>query len=262
MSRIANAFLGGKAFIPFVTCGDPDLETTKALVLAMAESGADLIELGIPFSDPIAEGPVIQSADERALRSGTTTDRIFTLVEEIRLLTDIPLVFMTYINVVFTYGKDRFLSRCKQVGIDGIIIPDLPFEEKDEVEDSCKASEVTLISMIAPTSLERIQKVAREAEGFLYCVSSLGVTGERTTIGNSAKTMIQQAKQVTSIPCCIGFGISNEDQARQMAESADGIIVGSAIMRIVADQGKNSCKPVSEFVSSMKKAIAGRTDIL
>lgn len=256
MSRIANAFLNGKAFIPFVTCGDPDLETTKALIFAMEKSGADLIELGIPFSDPIAEGPVIQGADERALQAGTTTDRIFSLVEEVRLSTGIPLVFMTYMNPIFTYGKDRFLKRCKAVGIDGIIVPDLPFEEQDELKDSCTEHGIPLISMIAPTSRERIQKVASKAEGFLYCVSSLGVTGERSNLGDDAMMMVQQAKQATSIPCCIGFGISNEEQARAMASIADGVIVGSAIVRLIAENGKDSIKPVSQFVSSMKTAIA------
>jgi tryptophan synthase alpha chain len=255
MNRIEKAFTGGKAFIPFVTCGDPDLQTTKELVLAMADSGADLIELGIPFSDPVAEGPVIQAADERALKANTTTDKIFTLVEELRRETSIPLVFMTYINPVFTYGKERFLNRCKEVGIDGIIIPDLPYEEREEVQGACRESGVTLISMIAPTSLERIVKVAREAEGFLYCVSSLGVTGERTSLGQAAQEMVLQAKKVTSIPCCIGFGISNEDQARQMAAFADGVIVGSAIVRLVAEYGHDSVKPVSEFVRNMKTAI-------
>jgi len=256
MNRIANAFLKGKAFIPFITCGDPDLETTKALVLAMEKSGADLIELGIPFSDPIAEGPVIQGADERALQAGTTTDRIFSLVEEIRLNTDIPLVFMTYLNPVFTYGKDRFLKRCKEVGIDGIIVPDLPYEEQDELKGYCTEHGVTLISMIAPTSRERIQKVATNAEGFLYCVSSLGVTGERSTLGDAAMMMVQQAKQATSIPCCIGFGISNEEQARAMASIADGVIVGSAIVRLIAENKKASIEPVSRFVGRMKQALS------
>ncbi|AEV28710.1 tryptophan synthase, alpha subunit [Sphaerochaeta pleomorpha str. Grapes] len=256
MSRIANAFLKGKAFIPFITCGDPDLETTKALVLAMEKSGADLIELGIPFSDPIAEGPVIQKADKRALQSGTTADRIFSLVAEIRLETDIPLVFMTYINPIFTYGKARFLTRCKEVGIDGIIVPDLPYEEQDELKGFCSESGVTLISMIAPTSRERIQMVAKEAEGFLYCVSSLGVTGERSAIGDAAMMMVEEAKKATTIPCCIGFGISNAEQAKAMASFADGVIVGSAIVRLIAENGKDSIQPVSKFVSAMKTAIA------
>jgi tryptophan synthase alpha chain len=261
MNRIANAFAGGKAFIPFVTCGDPDLQTTKELVLAMADSGADLIELGIPFSDPIAEGPVIQGADERSLKAKTTTDKIFTLVEELRKDTSVPLVFMTYINPVFTYGKERFLNRCKEVGIDGIIIPDLPYEEQEEVKGECSKSGVTLISMIAPTSLERIVKVAKQAEGFLYCVSSLGVTGERTSLGQAAQEMVLQAKKVTSIPCCIGFGISNEDQARQMAAFADGVIVGSAIVRLVAEYGHDSIKPVSNFVRNMKTAITENSNL-
>ncbi|WP_320127518.1 tryptophan synthase subunit alpha [uncultured Sphaerochaeta sp.] len=255
MNRIDNAFSHGKAFIPFITCGDPNLETTQKLIVALAESGADLIELGIPFSDPIAEGKVIQEADERALRAGTTTDKIFSMVEQIRSQISVPLVFMTYINPIFTYGKDRFLSRCHQVGIDGIIVPDMPFEEQDELKEYCSRNEVTLISMIAPTSCDRITKVASTAEGFLYCVSSLGVTGERTSLGEAASKMVFSARKATGIPCCIGFGISNEEQARQMATFADGVIVGSAIVRLVGQYGQDCVEPVSVFIRKMKTAI-------
>jgi len=174
MSRIAKAFGGGKAFIAFITGGDPDLETTEKLVLAMAEAGADLIEIGIPFSDPVAEGIVIQEADERALKAGCTTDKLFELVKRIREKTEVPLLFMTYLNLIFTYGKDRFLTRCAECGIDGIIVPDLPFEEKAELADICADHGVDLISMIAPTSEDRIAKIAREAQGFIYCVSFPG----------------------------------------------------------------------------------------
>ncbi|MDD3902614.1 MAG: tryptophan synthase subunit alpha [Sphaerochaeta sp.] len=253
-SRIDSAFSRGKAFIPFITCGDPDLDTTKKLVLAMAASGADLIELGIPFSDPIAEGVVIQQADQRALHANTTLAKIFTMVKEIRKETSIPLVFMTYINPIFTYGKEKFLHTCHQTGIDGIIVPDLPFEEQEEILPLCKHYDINLISMIAPTSKQRTTLVAEQSNGFLYCVSSLGVTGMRNTIDDSVQDMVSVAKQVTTTPCCIGFGISNEEQASHFAQFADGIIVGSAIVRMIGEYGRNSIEPVSQFVRSMKKA--------
>ncbi len=256
--RIASSFNQGKAFIPFITCGDPDLATTKALILAMATHGADLIELGIPFSDPIAEGPIIQEADVRALASGTTTDKLFDMVREVRAETSIPLVFMTYINPIFTYGKERFLSSCKEVGIDGIIVPDMPFEEQDELEGTCRSYGISLISMIAPTSKQRIEKVASRSEGFLYCVSSLGVTGTRETIDDTAKEMVQAVKSVSCTPCAIGFGISNENQAEHFAAFADGIIVGSAIVRLIAKYGRQCVEPVALFVERMKAA-ANRT---
>jgi tryptophan synthase alpha chain len=256
MNRIEKVFAEGKkAFIPFVTAGDPDRETTKKLVLAMAANGADIIELGIPFSDPIAEGSVIQEADERALRQGITTDGVFSLVEEIRAETDVPLVFMTYVNVVFTYGKQRFMDRCKAVGMDGIIVPDLPYEEQDELKGECRKSGIPLVSMIAPTSRERIGKVSAAAEGFLYCVSSLGVTGTRKELGNDAESMVREAKRHTSVPCCIGFGISDPIQAARMAAISDGVIVGSAIMAIVAEHGRESVEPVARFVRTMKTAV-------
>ena len=257
-NTIASAFTQGKAFIPFITCGDPDLDTTKKLVVAMADNGADLIELGIPFSDPIAEGEVIQKADERALAAKTTIDGIFSMVEEIRKETSIPLVFMTYLNPIFSYGKEKFLSNCKIVGIEGIIVPDMPFEEQEELKSTCHAFEINLISMIAPTSKQRIEAVATQSEGFLYCVSSLGVTGMRNTIDDSVQDMVKAAKQVSTIPCCIGFGISNETQANHFGQFADGIIVGSAIVRMVGEYGKNSIEPVAEFVKRMKAA-ANRT---
>ena len=182
MSNIAKAFASGKAFIPFITCGDPDLATTAAAVRAMAANGADLIELGIPFSDPTAEGPVIQGANIRALKAGTTTDKVFDLVRELRKDVSIPMVFMTYANVVFSYGAEKFISTCAAIGIDGLILPDLPYEEKDEFAPICRKYGVDLISMIAPTSENRIAMIAKEAEGFLYIVSSLGVTGTRSEI--------------------------------------------------------------------------------
>ena len=223
MSKIRSAFADGKAFIPFITCGDPDLETTAAAVRDAAENGADLIELGIPFSDPTAEGPVIQGANLRALKGGVTTDRIFDLVRDLRRDVRIPMVFMTYANVVFSYGAERFISTCRDIGIDGLILPDLPFEEKGEFQPICRQYGVDLISLIAPTSEKRISMIAREAEGFLYIVSSLGVTGMRSEITTDLASMIRLVRESTDIPCAIGFGISNPEQARKMADLSDEI---------------------------------------
>lgn len=256
MSNIKKAFQNGKAFIPFITCGDPDLETTAAAVRAAAAAGADLIELGIPFSDPTAEGPVIQQASIRALKNGVTTDKIFNLVHDIRQDVDIPLVFMTYANVVFSYGIERFVSLCRTHEIDGLILPDVPYEEKEEFLSVCQKYDVDLISMIAPTSEQRIAMIAREAEGFLYIVSSLGVTGTRTAITTDLNTIIQTVRQYTQIPCAIGFGISTPEQASDMAQYADGVIVGSAIVRIIGQYGTESPKYVGEYIKTMKDAIA------
>ena len=182
MSNIKKAFEKGKAFIAFITCGDPDLETTARAVRAAAENGADLIELGIPFSDPTAEGSVIQGANLRALNGGITTDKIFAFVKELRKDVTVPMVFMTYANAVFSYGAKKFISACREIEIDGLILPDLPFEEKEEFHSICSQYGVDLISLIAPTSKNRIAMIAKEAEGFIYIVSSLGVTGVRSEI--------------------------------------------------------------------------------
>ena len=255
MSNIRQAFENGKAFIPFITCGDPDLETTKAAVLEAVENGADLIELGIPFSDPTAEGPVIQGANLRALTGGVTTDKIFAFVEELRESVTIPLVFMTYANVVFSYGAERFLSTCRRIGIDGIILPDLPFEEKEEFLPICRKYGVDLISLIAPTSANRIAMIAREAEGFIYVVSSLGVTGARAEIQTDLTSIVVAIRENTSVPCAIGFGISTPEQAKRMADIADGAIVGSAIIKFLEKYGKDAPHFIGEYVKSMKDAI-------
>lgn len=255
MSNIGKAFAQGKAFIAFITCGDPDLETTAAAVRAAAENGADLIELGIPFSDPTAEGPVIQGANLRALRGGITTDKVFDFVREIRRDVSIPLVFMTYANVIFSYGAERFISTCRDIEIDGLIVPDLPFEEKDEFLPLCHQYGVDLISLIAPTSENRIAMIAQEAEGFLYIVSSLGVTGTRSEIKTDLASIVSVVRQNTRIPCAIGFGISTPQQARQMADLADGVIVGSAIIKLLAQYGKDAPDQIGAYVKSMKDAI-------
>ena len=253
--RIREAFVDGKAFIPFITCGDPDLETTGKLIRAAVKNGADLIELGIPFSDPTAEGPVIQGANIRALQGGVTTDKIFGFVRELRKDVTIPLVFMTYANVVFSYGAEDFIRTCNEIGIDGIILPDLPFEEKEEFSPLCKQYDVALISLIAPTSDKRIAMIAREAEGFLYIVSSLGVTGTRSEITTDLSSIIKVVRENTDIPCAIGFGISIPEQAKKMSEIADGVIVGSAIIKLIEKYGRESEKAVGEYIKSMKEAV-------
>lgn len=255
MSKIKSAFENGKAFIPFVTCGDPDLSTTEEIVRAAAENGASLIELGIPFSDPTAEGPVIQGANIRALNGGVTTDKIFEMVKRLRKDITIPMVFMTYANVVFSYGAEKFISTCRDIGIDGLILPDLPFEEKGEFLPMCHKYDVDLISLIAPTSDKRIAMICKDAEGFLYIVSSLGVTGTRSEITTDLSSIIKVVRANTDIPCAIGFGISTPEQARKMANLSDGAIVGSAIIKIIEKYGKDSPKYVGEYVKSMTESL-------
>ena len=258
MSRIREAFANGKAFIPFITCGDPDLATTAACVRAMAEAGANLIELGIPFSDPTAEGPVIQSANARALSGGVTTDKIFDMVAELRKDVTVPMVFMTYANVVFSYGMERFLERAQAVGMDGIILPDVPFEEKEEFAPACRAHGIDMISLIAPTSEGRVSEIAKAAEGFVYCVSSLGVTGVRSQITTDIGAMIKLVKEANpDIPCAVGFGISTPEQAAKMAGLSDGAIVGSAIVKLIAQYGRDAVPHVREYVRGMAAAVHG-----
>ena len=255
MSNIRKAFENGKAFIPFITCGDPDLETTAAVVRAAVANGADLIELGIPFSDPTAEGPVIQGANLRALNGGVTTDKIFDLVRNLRRDVEVPMVFMTYANVVFSYGSERFISTCREIGIDGLILPDVPYEEKEEFLPICRRYGVDLISLIAPTSEDRIAMIAREAGGFLYIVSSLGVTGVRSEIKTDLGAIVETVRQNTDIPCAIGFGSSTPEQAAKMAGISDGAIVGSAIVRQIGEHGKDAPEYVGEYVKRMKEAL-------
>lgn len=258
MSNISKAFDHGKAFIPFITCGDPDLETTKRIVIEMEAAGADLIELGIPFSDPTAEGAVIMEANMRALSGGVTTDDVFAMVKELR--TDhgvqVPMVFMTYANVLFSYGKERFIANSVEAGIDGFILPDVPYEEKDEFDSLCKEAGLDLVSMIAPTSESRVRMIAAEADGFLYCVSSLGVTGTRDSISTDIGGMIDLAKAVNpQIPCAVGFGISTPQQAADFSAFADGVIVGSAIVKLCAQHGENAPEHIGAYIREMKAAM-------
>ena len=255
MSKIKSAFENGKAFIPFITCGDPDLDTTEKIVREAVKNGADLIELGIPFSDPTAEGPVIQGANIRALAGGVTTDKIFDMVKKLREDLSIPMVFMTYANVVFSYDAEKFISTCHDIGIDGLILPDLPYEEKDEFLPICEKYDVDLISLIAPTSDKRIGVISKDAKGFIYIVSSLGVTGTRSEITTDLGSVVSVIRQNTDVPCAVGFGISTPEQASKMASLSDGAIVGSAIIKIIEKYGKDSPKHVGEYIKSMKDAL-------
>ncbi|WP_026669357.1 tryptophan synthase subunit alpha [Butyrivibrio sp. AE3006] len=259
MSNIKKAFENGKAFIAFITCGDPDLETTGKAVREAAKNGADLIELGIPFSDPTAEGPVIQGANIRALAGGITTDKIFEFVKDLRKDVDVPMVFMTYANVVFSYGIERFVKTCKEIGMDGLILPDIAFEEKEEFSETCDKYGIDFISLIAPTSRQRIAMIAKEASGFLYIVSSLGVTGARSEINTDLASMVELVRENTDIPCAIGFGISTPQQAKKMADISDGAIVGSAIVKLLEKYGKEAPKYIGEYVKSMKDGMSNNS---
>lgn len=259
MSRIEEAFQNHKAFIAFITVGDPDLETTERVVHAAVENGADMIELGIPFSDPTAEGPVIMEADEVALKAGTTTDKVFELTKKLRKTITVPMVYMTYANVVFSYGCEKFAQKAADAGIDGLILPDVPYEEKEEFTEVFDRYGLDLISMIAPTSEDRIAMIAKEAKGFIYMVSSLGVTGTRSEITTDISAMTDLVKKNTEVPCAVGFGISTPEQAAKMAELSDGAIVGSAIIKIIAKYGKEAAGPVGEYVKEMADAVHAKT---
>jgi len=232
------------------------METTEKLLFALYEAGADMIEIGVPFSDPIAEGPVIEAADERALKAGCTVDKLFDLVMRVRGSIPVPLLFMTYYNPVFVYGISKFTDKCAKCGLDGLIVPDLPFEERDELLEPCVSRGLELISLIAPTSEERIISIARNSSGFLYCVSSLGVTGERSELGGSARSMVESVRRISNIPCAVGFGVSTPEQAREIVSYADGVIVGSAIVRIVGEHGCACAEPVYEYVKEMRLALS------
>lgn len=257
MSRIAEAFAHGKAFIPFLTCGDPDLETTEAVVRAVAQAGADLIELGIPFSDPTAEGPVIQAASERALAAGATTDKIFEMVRRLRRDVTTPMVFMTYANVVFSYGTERFISTASEIGMDGLILPDVPYEEREEFAPVCRKYGLDLISLIAPTSEGRIAKIAREAEGFLYGVSSLGTAGVQEELTANVDRMVRLAKEADpDLPCAVDLDVPTPDQAASVARVADGVIVGSAIVELTGRYGQEAVPYIRDYVTDMKTAVS------
>ena len=255
MNKISDAFKNGKAFIGFITAGDPDVETSKKIMVKMAQAGCDLIEVGIPFSDPIAEGPVIQNANIRALKNNVTTDDVFDMVKEVQPQVNIPMVFMTYLNVLFKYGYDRFLQKASDAGICGVIIPDMPYEEKGELQSVAKNYGIEVVSLVAPTSEERIKMIASDAEGFIYEVSSLGVTGIRSEIKTDLQSITQAVKQVTDVPIAIGFGINTPEQAKEFSQFADGIIVGSAIVKLIEQYKTGAPDKVYDYVKSMKDAI-------
>lgn len=251
MNRIDQAFQKKKVFIGFITAGDPSLAKTQEYILKMAEGGAGLIEIGIPFSDPIAEGPVIQSANVRALQAGCTTDKVFEMVASLRKETEVPLVFMTYLNVLFRYGYDRFCKRCQEIGMDGLIIPDLPYEEKGELEPIAEKYGMHLISMIAPTSQERIRMIAGSARGFIYLVSSMGVTGMRNDMKTDVTQVVEAIRQVTDTPVAVGFGIHTREQVEAFEQEADGAVVGSAIVKLVEQFGDQAAEEIYRFVSEL-----------
>lgn len=255
MNKISDAFNNGKAFIGFVTAGDPDLNTSKEILLSMSKGGCDLIEVGIPFSDPIAEGPVIQDANIRALKNNVTTDDVFALTKSVSQEVDTPMVFMTYLNVLFKYGYDKFLQKAKNSGICGVIVPDLPYEEKDELQSVAKKYGIEVVSLVAPTSEDRIKMIAADAEGFIYTVSSMGVTGVRSEIKTDLESITKAIKEVTDVPVAIGFGINTPEQVKKYSHIADGVIVGSAIVKLVAEHKTDAPKYIYEYVKSMKDAI-------
>jgi tryptophan synthase alpha chain len=255
MSKVSDAFRNGKAFIAFVTGGDPSLKKTEEFVIGMAEAGADIVEIGIPFSDPIAEGIVIQRANIRALNGGASVKKLFQSVRNIRKKTDVPLVFLTYLNPVYHYGYEAFFTECQSAGINGIIIPDMPYEEQGELKSIAKSHDVDVISLIAPTSEDRIIEIAKNADGFIYVVSSLGVTGVRSEITTDLSKIIGVIKSATTTPAAVGFGINTPEQAAKISKTADGVIVGSAIVKIVEAEGDNALGPICEYVKAMKSSI-------
>ena len=255
MNKISDAFNNGKAFIGFVTAGDPDLNTSKEILLSMSKGGCDLIEVGIPFSDPIAEGPIIQDANIRALKNNVTTDDVFDITKSVSQKVDTPMVFMTYLNVLFKYGYDKFLQKAKNSGICGVIVPDLPYEEKDELQSVAKKYGIEVVSLVAPTSEDRIKMIAADAKGFIYTVSSMGVTGVRSEIKTDLESITKAIKEVTDVPVAIGFGINTPEQVKKYSHIADGVIVGSAIVKLVAEHKTDAPKYIYEYVKSMKDAI-------
>jgi len=261
MNRIAATFnklkeQNKKAFISFVTAGDPTLKDTYELILLMEKNGVDIIEIGVPFSDPMAEGPVIQRANIRALKNDINVDKIFEMVSKLREITQIPIIYLLYYNSILSYGSKVFFERCANSGVDGLIIPDLPYEEKEELTDISKETGVNLISMVSPTSKDRIKTICKEAEGFVYCVSSLGVTGTRSEFKTDFDSFIGEVKASTKMPAAIGFGISNAKQASELKKYADGIIIGSAIVRLMEENLEGDYKgKVGEFVSSVRQAL-------
>ncbi|MDR0800253.1 MAG: tryptophan synthase subunit alpha [Endomicrobium sp.] len=252
---IAEIFKNKKVLITYLTAGYPSLDKTENYILTMAEKGADLIEIGIPFSDPVAEGETIQDAMTRALSKKIDLDDIFNVVVNVRKKSNVPLVFMTYLNPLFSYGYEKFFKKCADTGIKGIIVPDMPFEEQDEIKAFTDKFGIVIITLIAPTSKERINTLAKQAEGFIYLVSSLGVTGTRSKITTNIGSIVSEIKRLTDTPVAVGFGISTAEQAKEMAKYADGVIIGSAVIKIIAEYKENAAGKLAEYVSEIKRVI-------
>lgn len=252
MSHIAKAFEKGKALIAFLTAGVPSLEDSVNYVLEMEKAGATLIEIGVPFSDPIADGPVIMEADVKALENHIHLPQVMELVKTLRTKTDIPIVLLTYYNPVFNYPAQAFFKEAKEIGIDGVIIPDLPHEEQKEIRPLADENEVDIIQMVAPTSEERIRANVKEATGFVYVVSSMGVTGMRSSIQTNLEDIIRVVKETTDTPVAIGFGIHTPEQAGRMAKLADGVITGSGVVDIINKNGKEAAPKLASYIAGLK----------
>lgn len=255
MSNLSAIFKNHKAFIPFVVADDPDFDTTVANIVALTEGGADIVEVGIPFSDPIADGGVIQAADLRAFDAGVRTQTVFEIVAAARKQTDVPIVFLTYLNIVFKYGYDAFCQKCQALGVSGLVIPDMPYESRDDIVPTADKYGIDIIPLIAPTSGHRVEKIAKAASGFIYVVSSLGITGERNEFFNGLKDLVAEIKSYTDVPTAIGFGVHTPEQAKDMAEIADGVIIGSAIVDIVAQKKQAAPEAVEAFTKSIRSAV-------
>lgn len=257
MNNIENVFKKGKAIIPFIVAGHPSLELTEKLIYALARSGADMIELGMPFSDPVADGPVIQRVYSKVLESGITTDDIFDMLQRTREKIEIPLIIMSYLNPIFVYGVDKFINRCVECGVKGLIIPDIPYEEREELEPFCIENGIDVISLVTPTSKERIALIVKNAKSFIYCVSSPGVTDIPNEFHREINEMITLVRKFNTLPCVADLGISTPEQAKDISQFADGIIIGSAIVSLVADKGDQCIPAVEAHITSIKDALHG-----
>jgi len=247
-----------KAFIAYICVGDPDIKTTKSLVLELEESGVDIIELGVPFSDPLADGPTIQQASQRALKHKINLPKIFSLVRSLRKDTDIPIVLMTYYNPIYDYGLNDFIKAAHKAGVDGVIVPDLIPEEADELIFISRAYDFNTIFLAAPTSTkDRIRMIAKKSKGFIYYVSLTGVTGARKSLSSDIRQHIRQIRTITKKPVCIGFGVSTPKQVRELSQFSDGLIVGSAIINKFKESSKNTKKAVKEVGSFVLKLTKG-----
>jgi tryptophan synthase alpha chain len=255
MNNLSEIFKGRKALITYLTAGDPNLKNTKDFILAMARGGADLVEIGLPFSDPVAEGPVIEAAMARAINNVKSLDDVFAMAAEVKKESNVGLSIMSYANPIFSYGYVRFFKKCKDIGIKAFIAPDIPFEEQDEVKEYAQKNDVAVISFIAPTSRERIEAISKNAHGFIYLISSLGLTGVRSKITTDIASLVSSIKQYTDVPVAVGFGISTPEQAREISQSADGIIIGSAIVKIIAQYGPDAAEHIENYVKSIRAVL-------